>query len=601
MLSTRSYMTHSINSGQAETKSCQNCKQNFTIEPEDFDFYKKINISPPTWCPRCRNIRRYAWREDHMLYRDTCKMCGKNTISTYAPGGPFTIYCRDCWISDKWDPMNYGREYDFSKPFFQQFRELMRVVPRPALTGHGLVNSDYSHASISCKDCYFTFWSYFSEKSQYSYALLFSKDIFDSYVVDNSDHVYEGLHCNRLFQGRFMYYAEDSIDSAMLFDCLGCTSCFGCVNLRKQKYVLFNEQLTKEQYQEKIKYWDLGSYMRLQEAYAKFRELIRVLPRRHAFITNGIDVVGDIIRDTKNCKVCFSTLDGVQNCKYVYLGGLNMKDSYDVSGSGDLAELLCEIVGGTQLQNCQFGSGGTNSRNVLYSEWARNSAELFGCIGLKNKKYCILNKQYTKEQYRELLPKIKAQMDAVPYTDNKGLVYKFGEFFPIELSAFAYNETLAFAWYPLTKEQVIEKGMQWREPVARNYQITLPAARLPDHIRDAQDSILEETIGCLHEGTCNQQCAIAFRLTPIELAFYRKMNIALPRLCPNCRQADRLKWRNGFTLYERQCMCGGKNVYQNTSQHAHGEKPCQNNFSTTYAPERPETVYCDQCYKAEFL
>ena len=28
----------------SETKTCQNCKQNFIIEPEDFEFYAKIKV-----------------------------------------------------------------------------------------------------------------------------------------------------------------------------------------------------------------------------------------------------------------------------------------------------------------------------------------------------------------------------------------------------------------------------------------------------------------------------------------------------------------------------------------------------------------------------
>lgn len=36
-----------------ETKTCQNCKTRFTIEPEDFVFYEKIGVPAPTFCPEC--------------------------------------------------------------------------------------------------------------------------------------------------------------------------------------------------------------------------------------------------------------------------------------------------------------------------------------------------------------------------------------------------------------------------------------------------------------------------------------------------------------------------------------------------------------------
>lgn len=581
-----------------ESRKCQNCQRGFWIEPEDFSFYKKIEVPPPTWCPECRNMRRMAWREERSLYRDTCKLCGKPVVSIHAPGGPFTVYCRECWRSDKWDPMDYGRDYDFTRPFFAQYRKLMEAVPRPALTGTNLVNSDFSHACQNCKNCYFVFFSYFSENSQYCDLLLLSRDSYDSYVTDNSDHAYESLHSNRLYKVRFGYFADECLDSSFLFDCVGCSDCFGCVNLRKQKYCVFNEKLSKDEYAKRMAYWDLGSYARLEEAKEKFRSFYLSVPHRYAHVLNSQNVTGDIIRDTKDCLTCFSALDGVQNCKYLYFGGLNLKDSYDVSGAGDMSELLYEAFGVTQAQRVFLSVGGTGSRNTVYCDWAWNSSNLFGCVSLKHKQYCILNKQYAREEYEKLTARIRQHMDEVPYVDQKGREYKFGEFFPTELSAYGYNETWAFRWYPKTRAEVLKEGWKWQDSHERSYKITLRPEDLPDHVRDVTDSVLQETIGCMHAGPpaggCNEQCATAFRITPEELGFYREMNIALPRLCPNCRNAQRLQWRNGFHLWHRKCMCSAPG-------HFHGSDPCPNEFETTYSPEKPEIVYCDQCYKAEFL
>ncbi len=581
----------------SETRICQNCHQAFGIESEDFAFYEKIQIPPPTWCPRCRNMRRMAWREERSLYKDTCKLCGKSIISIHASDGPFTVYCRECWRSDAWDPMNYGKEYDFSKPFFEQYRELMERVPRPALTGTNLVNSEFSHACESVKNCYWTFWSYFSQDAHYCYALLLSKNAVDCYVADNSDHIYEAVHCNRLYKVRFGYFSDDCLDSSFLFDCVGCSDCFGCVNLRKQKYCLWNQKISKEEYKIQREYWDLGSFERLEEARKKFKSLYLSEPHRYAHITNAHNVTGDIIRDTKNCHVCFSALDGVENCKYVYFGGLNLKDSYDVSGGGDTSELLYEIFGVTgNDQRCFLSVGGSNSRETLYCDWAQNSSNIFGCIAPRNKKYCILNKQYSKEEYERLKNKIIEHMNTMPYIDKKGRMYTFGEFFPTEISAYAYNETFGFPWYPKTKEEVLKEGWEWRKPQARTYQVSMKPEDIPDHIKDAKDSILDETIGCAHTGACEyyHRCTTAFRLTRDELCFHREMNIALPRLCPNCRYAERLQWRNRFDLFKRKCECKKNHEF-------HKGKACANEFETTYAPGKPEILYCDACYKAEFL
>ncbi|MBI4059642.1 hypothetical protein HY406_01100, partial [Candidatus Giovannonibacteria bacterium] len=126
-------------------------------------------------------------------------------------------------------------------------------------------------------------------------------------------------------------------------------------------------------------------------------------------------------------------------------------------------------------------------------------------------------------------------------------------------------------------------------------------------------------IECQHQGKCNEQCTEAYKIIPQELQFLRRMNLPLPRLCPNCRHYQRIKQRNPLKLWHRKCQCAGltseNRVYQNTASHPHHmELPpsvgtptakhvgaCPNEFETTYAPERPEIVYCEKCYLAEVV
>ena len=168
-----------------------------------------------------------------------------------------------------------------------------------------------------------------------------------------------------------------------------------------------------------------------------------------------------------------------------------------------------------------------------YIYCSSGSEHLFGCVGLRNKQYCIFNKQYTKEEYEKLVPRIIAQMNEVPYRDKKGMTYRYGEFFPPELSPFAYNETIAQEYFPLTKEEALEKGYAWKDPKTLQYGITMAAEKIPDHIKDIDDSILKEIIGCAHGGQCAEGCTAAFKVIPQELKFYQTANLPLPRLCPH--------------------------------------------------------------------
>ena len=194
-------------------------------------------------------------------------------------------------------------------------------------------------------------------------------------------------------------------------------------------------------------------------------------------------------------------------------------------------------------------------------------------------------------------------MNDMPYEDSKGRVYKYGEFFPLELSPFAYNETIAQEYFPLTKEGALGQGYMWEDRETKNYKIEIENKDIPDHIKDVAEDIENKVIACEHGGKCKDQCTEAFKIIPDELKFYKRMNLPLPRLCPNCRHYERLKQRNPLKLWHRRCQCaGGKSdngIYANTISHLHGADHCPVEFETSYAPDRPEIVYCEKCYQQE--
>ena len=206
--------------------------------------------------------------------------------------------------------------------------------------------------------------------------------------------------------------------------------------------------------------------------------------------------------------------------------------------------------------NVAFSITTYNSHDVRYCMSCHSGANLFGCVSLRNKEYCILNRQYSPSEYDDLISKIKSQMSKMG---------EYGEFFPPELSPFAYNETIAQEYFPLTKEQVLAKGYHWKEPEIKNY------------------TIGGDIVACEHGGKCEEACTTAFKMIPSELQFYERMKLPHPRLCPNCRHYARLKQRNPLKLWQRQCA------------------KCAKDIETSFAPERPEIVYCEPCYQNEIL
>ena len=568
---------HSTSSVQA----CQNCKQDFIIEPEDFQFYEKIKVPAPTFCPDCRIIRRMTWRNERSLYHRKCDATGKDIITMFAPEQPLVVYERDYWWSDKWDQNASGRDYDFSKPFFQQFKELFEKAPLPNLANSNIVNSEYGNHNLNLKNCYLVYASYEDEDLSYCAGAVNCKSSLDLYAPKNATQCYENTLCGDLNRVFFSYDSDESVDCAFLYLCKNMIDSLGCINLRNKSYCILNKQYSKEEYKTERAKYDFGSYKTITEFKKKFVEFIKQYPRRYGFIHKSKNVVGDMVVNSKNLYMCFDIYGDVEDSKYV-IHGFGGKDVYDAYGFGGNMTDSYEIVDtGVESTKNLFAVFTHACLNTDYTYACKNSKDLFGCVGLRSKQYCILNKQYTKAEYEELLPEIIAHMNEMPYVDKKERVYKYGEFFPAELSPFSYNETIAQEYYTKTKEEILQEGYKWKEPEVKQYKITLQPADLPDHIKDVNDDILNQVIECEHKGKCNEQCTGAFKIIPSELQFYRAMNIALPRLCSNCRHYNRLSQRTPFKLWNRKCA------------------KCAKEIKTSYNPNREEIIYCESCYNGE--
>ncbi len=578
---------------QSETKNCQNCKKDFIIESEDFNFYEKIKVPPPTWCPECRAIRRLIWRNERSLYHNKCAFSRKKIISMFSPETKLVVYDRDIWWSDKWNPFNYGKDYDFSKPFFEQFKELLNRVPLANLGNTNMVNSDYANHSLDCRNCFLIFASIVAENVFYSMGMVNVKDSIDLYKVMKSEQCYEDVGCSSIFNTYFSYDSDECINSMFLTSCINLQDCIGCVNLRHKTHCIFNKQYTKEKYEKISATYDFGSYKFLENFKKNYKKFLRKHFRRYAFIYKSINVTGDNIMSSRNGRMMFDIFGEVENSKYVYHVGVGLKDSYDLYGAGARSEFSYEGVdvgldGSRQL----FSVLNHSCLDTQYTYMCYGSKFLFGCIGTRNHDYAILNKKYTKNEYEKLLPKIIKHMNDMPYIDKKGRTYKYGEFFPSELSPFAYNETIVQEYYPLSMNEVAKYGLKYKKKDKRDYKVEIEAEDLPDNIKDIDESVVGRIISCLHRGECNEQCTEAFKIVDYEFQFYKRKNLALPRLCPNCRHFERLKKRNPFKLWHRSCMCEKAN-------HLHGKNKCEIEFETSYAPDRPEIVYCEKCYQQE--
>ncbi len=578
---------------KSENKICQNCQKDFTIEPEDFNFYEKIKVPPPTFCPECRTIRRLLFRNERSLYKkeNSASKSKEKIISMYSPESPYVVYDKEYWINDdNWDPRDYGVDYDFTKPFFKQFYSLDKKVPKYALYNVNPVRSDYCNICVDMKDCYLLFGSWYSENCQYGDTVLESKNCLDNSWINKCELSTQLINSDTCYQTFFAQDCENCIDCWFIYDCKNCQNCLFSSNLRNRQFYVENKPVSKEEFF-KLKGSLLNLSYGLSESINKYKKIKGEAIHKFMVGKNYINSTGNFINNSRNIKKSHFIFEA-DNVRYSVRSVKGQKDTSDVFGVGG-GQLAYESLNVDFSSNIISALHGLNLINVSYSVDCDNCQNCFGCTSLHNKKYCILNKQYTQEQYEELVPKIIEHMNDMPYIDAKGRIYKYGEFFPPELSPFCYNETIAQEYFPLTKEEALKQGYKWKEKEARNYEIDIKTEDIPDNIKDANEEIINKVIECEHRGECNEQCTEAFKIIEPELQFYQRMNLPLPHFCPNCRHYQRLKQRNPLKLWHRTCMC------EKNNHSTHLDIRCPSGFETSYAPERPEIIYCEKCYQQE--
>jgi hypothetical protein len=290
-----------------------------------------------------------------------------------------------------------------------------------------------------------------------------------------------------------------------------------------------------------------------------FKKNIASYPKKSIHGDQNEYVTGDYIYNCKNSQNIFNS-NYVEDSKYIIYG--NHADCcQDAYVAVDDTELSYEVVSSIGQYQCGFTYSCWHNSNIYYCDHCQDSSDLFGCAGLRHNKYCILNRQYTKEEYEKLVPRIIEHMKKTS---------EWGEFFPMGLTPFDYNETAAIEYFPLSYEKAAKHGLKWKEEEqAVKYQGKYE--NVSYDIDKAKSDIINEILECV---TCGKN----YKIMRQEFDLCKKMEISLPRNCFNCRYKTRLQFFNPRKLWDRKCSkCGAKIV-------------------TTYAPDRPESVYCEKCY-----
>lgn len=550
-------------------KTCDSCKEQFIVSNEQTAMLKRLSpviagkvipLPLPTHCPACRQQRRIAFRNDSNYYKNTCSSCKKQVISIYSPDKGYPVLCHECFWSDKWSALQSGRIFDFSKSFAEQFQELKKVIPRLCIFNTQSENSDYTVHSSRNKNCYMCSSLIDDENVYFSDFIFHCLDCIDCFSCERMELCSSCIFSEDCYNGDWLKLCFNLTDAMFCIDCKGGSRLLGCVGKRNASNQILNESVTPVEF-DKTRQRLLTDSKYRQEFQKQVETLRLTIPVPHIWEIGSENCTGNYLFHCKNTEHSYNA-KYFEDCLYAYEGHRNT-DCLDLMRSGD-GELLYDCCNVIDLKMSAFCNLTYQCDHLLYCDNCHSCSDCFGCFGLKKAKYCIFNTQHTKEEYEALIPKIIESMQKTG---------EWGGFPTAAISSFGYNESKASEWYPLSKEEVLKSGWQWSD-----YEQTFPeglkgieADRLPEDIKDVPDDILNYTIHSSESGK-------PYRLIPQELALYRKKGLPVPRLHPHERILKLSTVQNRHTLYKRNCA------------------KCLKAMETTYSPERPEIVYCEECY-----
>ena len=504
-------------------KICKHCQTEFTITDAELSMYEKVGIELPTICFFCRVKLHLSFLLFGKFRKGKSDLSGENLITVLPEKNRYPIYTLAEWHSDAWDAMDHGVDYDSDRSFFEQLKELQEKIPRPHQNGSKNTNCDWCDDVWNSKNCYLSRSVVDCEDLYYSYRNINVKTSIDVVVCFNLERSYDCIYCDHSYHIFYSHHSRDCVDSYFLFDCRNCQNCFMCWNLRGKSYCIENIQYTKEEYLNKLKEYKLDSYDYVELLKKNFKEIIKnEAIHRQNFNLKTYNSTGDQLMNTKNCYNCFTISDSEDS--YNCIRGRGEKSCIDTGGcwDGELMGNCANSLNGYALKYSNWSP----SRYGEYLDLCIECEYCFGCVGLKKKKYCVLNKQYTKEEYEILKEKIIFDMK------ERG---EYGKFLPYSMSAGAFNLSTGFLYFPETKkEDVLKLGGYW-EDMNENQIEGMPTSDLPDSINEVDENICSQALICPETGW-------RFNIAQNELIFYKQNNIPLPRYHFDVRIKNSMKY-----------------------------------------------------------
>ena len=579
------FVSEKTNDPILEWKKCRLSWQNFPIYKSDLEFYDKVSpifevsqkyakefleknddikdnfeyknwklkakIPTPTLCPEERSRRRFSFANEMKLYIRKCNISGKQIISTFSPDKQYQVYSQEIRFDWNWKETfcNYN-QFTFS----ESINLLLKSTPVAGKSVSNSENCEYTNYTVDSANSYMSFDSIWLNNCLFVREGVNCENCIDCECITECQNCFSCIKIENCFGLLYSEKCLNCSESSLLYNCTWCHNCFNCANLQNKSYCINNQQYTKEEYNKILKEANFNQPL------DKYLQWCKQDNCDNCFWNNLSNCKNNtFVAELTNCKNVKYTRDDVW-----------MEDVYDWMWS--YSKACIEMFFWFKSYHCGFCLESRINENALYCISCYNSKNLFGCIWLKNREYCIYNKQYTKEEYNKIVPQIIAQM----IRDKQ-----WWEFFDPQLSYFGYNESFAMSYYPLTKEQALKMWYKWSdyEPPIPHVEKNIKWEDLPKHwcwiIKENKPEILEKI---LNYAIICEVSKRPFRITKQEIEFYVKHNLPLPTRHPDIRHKKRFERKDPTIMKLINC------------------DNCWEKMLSVHLPWKWKKILCEKCY-----
>ena len=548
-------------------RTCELTGKIWDMTEEEIGWYKKFNVPPSKLHPHTRMRLLHGFSSGIELWWKKHAKTGKPILSFVHPDNPYQVITDKEWMSAEF--LHDKPELQTNQPFFDQMWQLALSVPVSALRDDGSSKNTIGVDYIKSEDSYMVFSLPEARRCFYTVLSLYSQDSLDCANAHNCQNCFRCNRTNKCYNCKFAFESRDCINCSFLFDCRNCEDCFGATNQRNKKYLWFNEQLSKEEYERRLAEVDLSCYSTLQKHEQDFQDLMKQAVWPENFDIGCTDCTGEYVEESTRCQKGF----WVRGSKDVFNSWM-MEDFEDAAysswaGWGSLIYNSCDVCFGSWLRFC-FRTW--QCQNVEYCMDCHDCEYCFGCVGLRKKRYCIYNVQYSENEYWSKLDELKcAMLDSGEY----------GDFFTAKFSQNGLEYSMADAFWGFTDTELEALDAPRFDPLRggvvlvdeQEAQTETSTDKIPDSISDPS---VADYIG---KPLLDAELKRNFSITEPELAFYKKNNLPLPRQHFLQRLKNLMRQANSPLPEQVECASCQKGI-------------------TTYKNSQylERNVYCHDCY-----